>query len=105
MTASSLLRELNRRRVVLSIGRGRKRLHVSAPVGALSSELREVLRRQKWSLLALLERRPEGACYICSGTRYWLSVYHALVCGICHPPADPSLVAEWIELPNEGRDW
>ncbi len=100
MTASSLLRELTRRRVVLSIGRGRKRLHVSAPVGALSSELREVLRRQKWSLLALLERRPEGGCYACHGTRYWLSIHQALICGVCHPPAYPSLVAEWIEDPH-----
>ncbi len=99
MTASGLFRELNKRGVYLSLGKSRDRLRVSAPAGALSPNLREAVSQQKWSLLALLERRPEGACYACYGTRYWLSVYHALICGNCHPPADLCLVAEWIEVP------
>jgi hypothetical protein len=40
--------------------------------------------------------RPAGACTCCGGTRFWLSVQDALICGTCHPPANPSLVREWI---------
>jgi len=29
------------------------------------------------------------------GTRRWCSVYGAVVCGTCHPPADAALVVVW----------
>jgi hypothetical protein len=36
-----------------------------------------------------------GTCYACGGTRRWRSVYGAVVCARCHPPADVALVAGW----------
>ena len=36
-------------------------------------------------------------CRACGEARRWLSIYGATVCGSCHPPASPSLVARWIE--------
>jgi hypothetical protein len=34
-----------------------------------------------------------SACYACGTTRRWRSVYGAVVCARCHPPADAALVA------------
>jgi hypothetical protein len=36
-----------------------------------------------------------GACYACGTTRRWRSVYGAVICARCHPPADAALVAAW----------
>jgi hypothetical protein len=35
-------------------------------------------------------------CFACRGFRFWRSIHGAVVCGICHPPAAPELVREWI---------
>ncbi|MBZ5639167.1 MAG: hypothetical protein LAO51_10510 [Acidobacteriia bacterium] len=35
-------------------------------------------------------------CGACGGHERWRSTADALVCGVCHPPANPTLVAEWI---------
>jgi hypothetical protein len=35
------------------------------------------------------------ACYACGTMRRWCSVYGAVVCAQCHPPADAALVAVW----------
>ena len=39
-------------------------------------------------------------CRSCHGTRFWLSIHGVIVCGLCHPPGSPDLVAEWIEDDN-----
>lgn len=44
---------------------------------------------------AILER----PCNTCRGRRFWVSVYDVIICGTCHPPAMPSLVKRWIEIP------
>jgi len=36
-------------------------------------------------------------CSSCSSTRFWRSIHGVLVCPVCHPPADSSLLAGWIE--------
>ena len=36
-------------------------------------------------------------CYACHERRFWLSIHGVMVCGLCHPPGSPDLVAEWIE--------
>ncbi len=33
----------------------------------------------------------------CARHEHWRSTTGAVVCGVCHPPGHPSLVAEWIE--------
>jgi len=40
--------------------------------------------------------RPARPCHICRAYRWWLSIYGALVCGYCHPPASEELVKVWI---------
>jgi hypothetical protein len=42
-----------------------------------------------------------GACYACGTTRRWRSVYSAVVCAKCHPPASPKLVAAWEDVAME----
>lgn len=34
-------------------------------------------------------------CFACHGTTFWRSIHGAVVCGTCHPPMSPSLVAKW----------
>jgi hypothetical protein len=34
-------------------------------------------------------------CWVCHGTRRWRSIYGAVVCARCHPPADVALVTAW----------
>lgn len=36
------------------------------------------------------------ACWICEGTKLWESIYGAVTCGLCHPPADVRLVRRWL---------
>lgn len=38
----------------------------------------------------------DPACQACRRTRFWRSIHGVIVCGICHPPAAPNLVAEWV---------
>jgi hypothetical protein len=46
---------------------------------------------------------PTKPCHACHGTRWWLSVNGPVVCGTCHPPANPALVRRWYELPIIGK--
>ncbi|TKB71604.1 MAG: DUF3854 domain-containing protein [Nitrospira sp.] len=50
-------------------------------------------------LETLPQHRRAEACFSCKGIRFWESVHHLVSCTACHPPADPALVAEWIEIP------
>ena len=49
------------------------------------------------SVILPISRWPNslGACYACGATRRWRSVYGAVICARCHPPADAVLVAAW----------
>jgi hypothetical protein len=40
-----------------------------------------------------------GPCRICGENAWWLSVYGALRCGVCHPPV-PGAVKKWIGDPE-----
>lgn len=42
-----------------------------------------------------------GPCFSCGATRRWQSIYDAMVCTVCHPPVDDSLVRQWIDGQNE----
>ena len=42
------------------------------------------------------ELRP---CRVCHENAWWLSVYGALRCGVCHPPV-PGAVKKWIGAPE-----
>lgn len=41
--------------------------------------------------------RKAGGFVDCSRHRHWISTSGVQICGICHPPAYPGLVREWIE--------
>jgi P4 family phage/plasmid primase-like protien len=45
---------------------------------------------------------PLTPCFACQGTHYWISIHGAEVCGTCHPPSSPSLVAEWVDALQPG---
>ena len=40
-----------------------------------------------------------GPCPWCHRFAWWRSVHGVVVCGNCHPPARPELVAEWLKCP------
>lgn len=46
-----------------------------------------------------LQHQHNGVCFSCQGTRFWKSAHDAVSCAMCHPPAESTLVAEWIEIP------
>ena len=95
------------------------KLIIEAPM-PLPADVISLVSQHKSALLALLHQEPPvlpsdrprrltsapqpswehpGACYACGTTRSWRSVYGAVVCARCHPPASPTLVAAW-----EGED-
>jgi len=43
----------------------------------------------------LPDQKPDK-CYWCRRSVFWRSIYRRVICANCHPPAVPSLVAEWI---------
>ena len=84
-----------------------ERLVVDAPVGALSNDDLLALKAQKSAVVALLARQATSpvrrlVCFACKERHFWRSIYGVTVCGLCHPPASPKLVAEWLdaEAPN-----
>ncbi|MEW5935109.1 MAG: hypothetical protein AB1816_16145 [Bacillota bacterium] len=118
MTPSDLLAELKRRGITLR-PEGADAIRYTAPKGAMTDELRALIREHKAALLALLSAgstgqeeavsspapgialalslQPDGTCYCCKGSRWWLSRYGVLVCATCHPPAVPELVARYVD--------
>ncbi|MGA2107132.1 MAG: hypothetical protein ABSH25_05755 [Syntrophorhabdales bacterium] len=43
---------------------------------------------------------PAGPCHVCGTFSWWLSIHNVIVCAVCHPPASPTLVKEWIGDPE-----
>ncbi len=43
---------------------------------------------------------PTRRCRACNSWLYWVSVYGAVVCVTCHPPANRELVKTWHWLPE-----
>ena len=118
MTPTDLLAELKRRGITLR-PEGADAIRYTAPRGAMTDELREAIRAHKHELLRLLApgefRRTEdppllpspnvtfalslqadGRCFLCGGSRWWLSRYGVLICAQCHPPTVPELVARYL---------
>lgn len=141
MDAATLLRTLRERGFTLRVEGGT--LYVGHRPGALSDELRSLIREQKAALLALLSAgegqeeapippapavppdrilhipapslrggrsltrpggitlalslRQDGACYVCGGCEWWLSIYGVVVCCRCHPPPVPELVSQYLD--------
>jgi hypothetical protein len=76
---------------------GEARLVPGKPVDLPEDRAKRLLKKAagKVRVVGALFRAP-GACMTCGSTRFWLSVHEKLVCGICHPPASPTLVREWL---------
>jgi putative DNA primase/helicase len=36
-------------------------------------------------------------CRVCGGRRRWRSTHGRTICARCHPPGDPTMVAEWLD--------
>lgn len=45
------------------------------------------------------EARRGKPCRWCGLFAWWRSIFGRLVCGACHPPATPEVVAEWLKPP------
>ena len=63
------------------------------------------LRKIKPAVLARLREEhattpAKVVCYACRTSSFWRSIHDPVVCAVCHPPADPSLVEEWIDTPS-----
>ncbi len=39
-----------------------------------------------------------GPCWWCGRRQWWRSIHGAVVCGYCHPPAAPGLIADWLNV-------
>jgi hypothetical protein len=91
--------------VASGIGRGRiwtaGELRNLTTIPSISSdELRRVGRLKAAFGADIVSVKPDvepTTRYGCGGHRFWVSVHGITVCATCHPPADPTLVAEWIE--------
>jgi hypothetical protein len=46
------------------------------------------------------KKEPTAPCPVCREYAWWLSVYGALRCGCCSPPASLALVRRWIGDPE-----
>lgn len=64
-----------------------KALRVVGPPGSLTA-----IKENRTFLQALIS----CLCPNCGLIDWWLSVHGQVACGICHPPADPSLVASRV---------
>jgi hypothetical protein len=74
---------------------------VRVPFEARSGEIK------KGQIIAMPENKAQAlvtagkitelkSCHICGDFAWWLSIYGALRCGTCHPPASAELVKRWI---------
>ena len=102
MTAELLIADLRARGVELVADGPRLRCR---PRSALTEDDLATLREIKPTVLAHL--RAEGAasskkvvCHACKSIRFWRSIHGPVVCGVCHPPAGPDLVKEWLGPSN-----
>ena len=94
MTATDLIQDLRRRG--LRLRPNGDKLRLEGPARLLTPDLRERLTHAKMEILAALKREAApGACGACRGTNFWYSVHGAVVCWMCHPPADLDLVNWW----------
>ena len=98
MTAERVIADLRARGVVLVADGNQLRCR---PRSALTERDLATLREIKPAVLARL-REERGAsparvvCYACKSSRFWRSIHGRIVCAVCHPPASPELVKEWI---------
>ncbi len=74
---------------------GEIRLDPGYPVDFPAAQARSLLAKAPGRVRAVAPTSP-GACWACRTTRCWLSIHGVLTCALCHPPAHPSLVAEWL---------
>jgi hypothetical protein len=48
----------------------------------------------------------DPSCPVCGRRERWVSIHGVSVCGYCHPPASPELVARWTDGPiPDPRDY
>ena len=101
MTAETLIADLRGRGVTLVPDGEYLRCR---PKSALTPEDLEILKAHKAKVLATLrtEASPKLVCYACRERHFWRSIHGVVICGTCHPPASPDLVAEWLEASPGG---
>ncbi len=98
MRLQGLLKEVACRGIALELAGGGECLKVVAPKGTITIEIRQALGRYKEAILSMMRYGLAGGCTCCKDSQFWVSAYSVVICATCHLPADPSLVAEWIEF-------
>ena len=105
MTAERLIADLRARGVDLVADGNWLRCR---PRSALTECDLATLREAKPAVLARLREEHAATpakivCYACKTSSFWRSIHGPVVCAVCHPPAKPDLVAEWLDG-NEAAD-
>jgi hypothetical protein len=104
MTADALLAGLHARGIRVEAD---GQLLRCRPKSAMTPGDLKILSCNKQAVLDYLVKGAPGdalrlTCNWCKGNRMWRSTHNVVICGICHPPAKPYLVAEWIgEAPED----
>jgi len=104
MTAEAILDRL--RSLGARVSLAGDKLHVEAPAGVLTPDLRQELIEHKAELVRLLQPAPDlppPVCDRCGGAVFWQSVaYGPWTCARCYPPDTWRIVARWSS-PEAGR--
>ncbi len=74
----------------------------SIPSGPGTLTSKPEFREPSTTLTTETTKGSRPACFACNARRTWRSIHGVTVCGLCHPPASPKLVAEWID-PEDGN--
>ena len=96
MNTDVLLADLHDRGVLLVADGNRLRCR---PKSLLTADDLAALRANKSTILYRLSIPRDAhrlVCHACRSRRFWQSVHGAIVCGLCHAPGSPDLVARWI---------
>lgn len=104
MTAEAILDRL--RSLGARVSLAGDKLHVEAPAGVLTPDLRQELIEHKAELVRLLQPAPDlppPVCDRCGGAVFWQSVaYGPWTCARCCAPDARRIVARWSS-PEAGR--
>jgi hypothetical protein len=84
--------------IAFELAECRERLKVVALKGTITDAIRQALGQNKDAILSTMPYVLGGGCTSWKGSRFWVSVYAAIICATCHPPANHSLVEEWVDV-------
>ncbi len=81
-------------------------LEPGKPVDLPMDRARRLLAKAGAKVRVVDPMRPEGACWTCGSRSFWISSSDRIICAMCHPPAVPEFVVDWLEVAGDdaGRE-